>query len=742
MKNSVLILLLGLLAIGQTASAQFHVHGVVRDAISNETIPFATVRVGSGGVAANLDGQFEVHLDVGVTAILISSVGYESQTIEITQSYSMDAPIVVALHRDLLNVEEIVVSGHAHQIDDPASSARNANGMEELFDRVPGADLLSRANFAQEPVIRGLSGGQIGLVIDGMPVIGACVDKMDPSTSYVEADNLQRLELSKGGFDLTNSSQIGGTINLVTAKPNFDEPFGLNAAMGYSSAAFGRNGRVAANIAHKGAAVRASYTYRDAGDFLPGNGVRIAESGFRKNNYKLDYAQKLSMAHKLSASMLVDNAWDVGYPVLLMDATLAKARIYSLTHEHHSMHGLLEHWESKIYRTTVNHWMDDFGRDVARRTVMRAMNMPMHGSTETIGGRSMIQLRKSTQKLGITLEAFQTKSFGDMWMFSQFESIADMYLLNLGDVRVRTGAAAIDYSLPLGALWTARVNGRLEISPRTVTNPQAAAVLAGHWGEENIDRRYAQGSASLSLQYVWKRMTRFRVSFAHVSRLPTHIENYGMYVYNYVDGYFYTGNPNLKPERSSQAEIGIEHASKGLILRSSVYANYIDNYIMGRSDASLPSASSTLRFRLYDNARAAVLLGGELSGIAIIGQRFEVAATASYTWGQNLELEEPLYLIPPLTSTVSLRYTRSRSFSEIETRMAMPQNRVARIVAQEDGTDGYLTVNLRNRTTIGYGVSVESALENVFNAYYHEHLSFGNLPSLGRNLRMTMVYQW
>ena len=67
MKNSVLILLLGLLAIGQTASAQFHVHGVVRDAISNETIPFATVRVGSGGVAANLDGQFEVHLDVGVT---------------------------------------------------------------------------------------------------------------------------------------------------------------------------------------------------------------------------------------------------------------------------------------------------------------------------------------------------------------------------------------------------------------------------------------------------------------------------------------------------------------------------------------------------------------------------------------------------------------------------------------------------------------------------------------------------
>ena len=82
---------------------------------------------------------------------------------------------------------------------------------------------------------------------------------------------------------------------------------------------------------------------------------------------------------------------------------------------------------------------------------------------------------------------------------------------------------------------------------------------------------------------------------------------------------------------------------------------------------------------------------GSFSGIAIIGQRFEVAATASYTWGQNLELEEPLYLIPPLTSTVSLRYTRSRSFSEIETRMAMPQNRVARIVAQEDGTDGYLT---------------------------------------------------
>ncbi len=78
--------------------------------------------------------------------------------------------------------------------------------------------------------------------------------------------------------------------------------------------------------------VRGSFSYRVADDFSPGGSAAISYSGYEKNNYKLDLSRKLNHAHLLTGSYLADNAWNIGYPVLLMDATLAQAKIYSLTH--------------------------------------------------------------------------------------------------------------------------------------------------------------------------------------------------------------------------------------------------------------------------------------------------------------------------------------------------------------------------------------------------------------------------
>ena len=146
-----------------------------------------------------------------------------------------------------------------------------------------------------------------------------------------------------------------------------------------------------------------------------------------------------------------------------------------------------------------------------------------------------------------------------------------------------------------------------------------------------------------------------------------------------------------------------------------------------------------LRFRLYGNARAAFLAGGELSAVARLAEGLEFAATAAWTRGQNLETGEPMYLIPPLTSLFSVRLDRSRWWSEIEARMAMPQNRVARVAADEDGTDGYFVANARGSVKVVSGVELRGGLENLFDAFYHEHLSFGNLPNPGRNLYLAFA---
>lgn len=49
----------------------------------------------------------------------------------------------------------------------------------------------------------------------------------------------------------------------------------------------------------------------------------------------------------------------------------------------------------------------------------------------------------------------------------------------------------------------------------------------------------------------------------------------------------------------------------------------------------------------------------------------------------------------------------------LEARMATPQNRVARILADEDGTDGYFVVNVRGGTTLGPGIDLSIGIDNL-----------------------------
>ena len=737
--KSLTIWLFALVMFPLTGWAQNSVlHGAVRDGVNGEGVLFASIQVvgHSIGTATDAMGHFELTLPDGEYALQVSSIGYMAERIEVTMPVQHQQHLTITLQPEVVLIDEVLVQARGNQVNDLAASPHRMNATEDLLDRVPGADFIQRANFAWEPVVRGMSGGQVGLVIDGMKVVGACVDKMDPTSAYVEVENLEKLELSKGGFDLSQASQIGGTVNLVTQKPRFDRPFYADAEFGYESAAALRRGRVSGGVSRGKTSIRASYSYKIANDFRPGGEGAVFNSGYQKNNVKIDATRLVGQSHEFTASVLVDNAWDVGYPVLLMDATLAQAKIYSLAHTWLPMDSPVKSLETRVYHNTVDHWMDDFERDVMERRVMRAMNMPMYGYTRTSGGISTLQ---TTKGLKLTLDVYQTESFGDMWMFSLFENIPDMYLLNLGDVLVRHGALSADYSVPLSSKWSARLNARLDYSPRDVRREEAIAILQGRWETDELAQTYTLANVSSTFEYKVGARTRARIALAHVGRLPTHVENYGHYVYNYVDGYFYSGNPGLKPERSSQVDLGIERWGDRVAFRANVFANYVRHFIVGLNDDGLVGGSSTLRFRVYDNSDAALLMGGEFSSVFQMTPRMEVAGTLAYTWGQNLEYNEPMHLIPPLSGLLSVRYTQDSWWGEVETRMAMPQNRVSRIVAEEDGTDGYFVVNMRTSVRLGSVYEVKVGVDNLLDAYYHEHLSLGNLPSLGRNVYLAVA---
>src|SRR5690606_11324295 len=69
---------------------------------------------------------------------------------------------------------------------------------EEVLSRMNGLSLIRRGPYGQEPVVHSLQNGQINVTIDGMRIFGACTDRMDPVTIYLEPQNLSFIRTMTG----------------------------------------------------------------------------------------------------------------------------------------------------------------------------------------------------------------------------------------------------------------------------------------------------------------------------------------------------------------------------------------------------------------------------------------------------------------------------------------------------------------------------------------------------------------
>ena len=109
---------------------------------------------------------------------------------------------------------------------------------ETLLSRMKGVSLISRGAYGQEPVLRGLSNGQVNVTIDGMKMFGACTDKMDPVTIYVEPSNLSMVQSILGPQGTEFGSTVGGTLNMKLAQPTVgrNKVFGVGGIDFQSSA--------------------------------------------------------------------------------------------------------------------------------------------------------------------------------------------------------------------------------------------------------------------------------------------------------------------------------------------------------------------------------------------------------------------------------------------------------------------------------------------------------------------------
>lgn len=203
-----------------------------------------------------------------------------------------------------------------------------------------------------------------------------------------------------------------------------------------------------------------------------------------------------------------------------------------------------------------------------------------------------------------------------------------------------------------------------------------------------------------------------------------------------ADAYEYVGNPLLRPEANHQVEWSLSLQSERFQSRLSAFYSYITDYITAAVDSTLPRKYMPMeqpRFsRRFLNIDAATQKGFELETTVQLLEGFQFYATAAYTHARNLDWEEPLPEIPPLSAAAGLKYERERYSIDFRGRFAADQEKIAASF-DESRTPGFSVFDLQGHVEPIKGLSVGAALLNIFNRNYYEHLNRGyrNMPVQG-----------
>jgi len=633
-------------------------------------------------------------------------------------------------------LDEVVVAGVRTEGDTLQNFYRSnpSATTESILSRMKGISLIRRGGFGQEPVFRGLSNGQLNVTLDGMKLFGACTDRMDPVTIYVEPSNLSVVQSMTGPQGAEFGSTIGGSLNMKLAQPVAGEnKTSGSAGAGFQSSAPALNVYATLAASKKTSGYRAGMVFRKAGNYRQGGGNEVLYSQYQKINISIGGKWALARYDTLSADVLLDKGVNIGFPALAMDVGQAQAGIFSLTYRHVSWL-MFRNIKFKVYHNTISQSMDDTKRpDVA-------IHMDMPGTSKTYGAYldGELHLFHGHQTF-IKADYYRNDLLGEMTMYP--DEGKPMYMQTAPQSHRQDAGFYLAQQYRPDArnkfLFTFRSDYIRDALQPGIGADQLAVLYTGNF------RHTSTFLKNFSMNYRKTLSPSFMVELntGYGERMPTLNERFGFYLYNKFDGYDYLGSPYLKPESSTNAELTVNYMSPVVELQVSSYYQSIGNYIMGDVAAGVsPMTIGARGVKKYTNAGNARLRGFDVMMLAKPLQGVQWITTLKYTYG-TLGMGDAIPLIPPFKSVSTLRYQKGNFNVQGEWERALAQHHVS-AAANEQRTPSYSIFNLRAGIKIGNRWKVNYGVENLLDKTYREHLDWGNIMRPGRNFYLNVNFNF
>lgn len=637
-----------------------------------------------------------------------------------------DSAHAIVLHQIMISKKD----GEAEAED----GQRPMSSIDEYVAAAPSLTLMSRGVFGKEPILRGMNTDRLSVMVDGMPVMYACIGKMDPATSYVESNNLDRIEVQSGGEELAYSSNPG-TLNLKTLDPTIgaEKRHYGQAGIELQSNGMGRNAFLKWGRSKENWGLLLNTTWRARDEYRDARGSLIEFSQYHKANLAMALKWRPKDKNMIDADLILDEAWNVGYPALPMDVPHAGAQLFTLKWKSYRQHGKSNERSLRLFGNHVLHDMNNYTRNDDN---MR-MDMPGETSVMGISAKMNWQLGKR-QKLYLKSEWMHSRAIASMTMYPEGEK--EMYMLTWPDIVRESWAGVMSYSFATPKLEM-ESNLRLE----TLLSHSRSAMGISQWqalGEDisQSDTRFI-GGGSITLRYRKDRSFSIEANTSANMRAPSVSEQFGLYLYNASDAFVYLGNPTLPNEKSIQFSMGSNYEKGSVRAGAEGFAYLFRDYIIAEIDTNLlPLNEQQNGVKVYSVIKGAHLIGGNVHFRVQLHSHLLLMLRADYVDARDFE-GNYLPFIPPLKGSASLRYTHGKFDFIAKITGAAPQNKVSRYNA-EDATQAYYLVNVNaayNYQILSLKGKLILAAENLTNTYFWDHLDWNNVPRPGRNIILSTV---
>lgn len=626
--------------------------------------------------------------------------------------------------------------------------------MDNINARLDGMALIKRGTYAQEPQLNGFSGGQLNVTIDGMRMFGACTDKMDPITSYIEPTNLKSITINQGTNSSINGCNIGGSVDMCLMEPdqNSAVPCYSSLGIGYESVSRSKNVLFSTAYIKNKWAWGFNAVYRKNENYRSGDNKIIPFSQFQKTNLHSVVKYTPDNTQSFKVDLLYDDARNVGYPALPMDVGFAKASLIAFEYQRNTK----SQFKAKIYFNTIHHVMDDSKRDslyileknIGAKSDSVYMRMDMPGKSSTLGAYlEFVIFWNERNRLMVKADNYTNNSLAEMTMHMRYLGSAPetpMYMQTWPEMLRNVSGIFVQNTTYVSPKLHVMMNGRVDYN---------MDILQSQFGREqfsvfnySLPKKQSElvKSLNLGLQYHFLKSLSIVATMGYSERMPTIGERLGFYLYNAYDGYDYIGNPYISPEKSNFFSLAFQFSRPKIKANFSQSVSYLSNYIMGVTDTQIPAMNFHANgIRAYRNIPSAKLYSADLQVLFNPVNSLSFFLNSKFTMG-DLASGEPMPLIPPLNTVFAAQYQKNKFMFQAECENSLAQNRI-NLHYGEHQTPSYTIFNMKSGYTFNlfkYKLDASLGMTNIFNKVYYAHLDWGRIHRPGSSFDLFLKYSF